>query len=288
MGSNDQLPSAATSAVPMTLPLSRTCTRVTSVGSTLPLYSGLLSSVVSPETILPCTGPTSSQRSNSFSASIDGAMVSYACVASAALLGFLAASWAAPSATSTEISPSEPAGGVTTKVYTEPLTAVNSPTVPPVTLILLASNPTTSSLNVKVNVTDPSTPTISDTSSVIVSTGGAASTTASVGSLELPAGSVAVTVSLSPSSRPGFSITALPSASASTDCSLPSGNFTVTFEPGSACTTISSCALTGSTTGLSGASASTMAVIGSLSTPSGLVTTIWISSPCERPGLGME
>ena len=73
----------------------------------------------------------------------------------------------------TVMSPSLLASGVTTSVYSVALTAVNAPFVPFATVTLLASNPVTASLKVKVKVTSPVA--VPDTSSVIVTLGAAVS-----------------------------------------------------------------------------------------------------------------
>ena len=113
--------------------------------------------------------------------------------------------------------------------------------------------------------------------------GGIASTTISLGSLVLPAGSVAVTLTLSPSSNPGFFTVKLPFLSATVVSVLPSGYFTVTVESGSARPVIGSLPLTGSTSGKSGAFASTVTIVFSLSA-SPLTTTTESLSPSLRPG----
>ena len=80
-----------------------------------------------------------------------GAFMSTACTAwMAAVEGLPAASIAAPAATSTVTSPSKPAVGVTTSVYTVLLTAVNVPLDPLVTVTSSAVKPVTASAKVKV------------------------------------------------------------------------------------------------------------------------------------------
>ncbi|MNJ59018.1 hypothetical protein D3C77_546810 [compost metagenome] len=70
----------------------------------------------------------------------------------------------------------------------------------------------------------------------------------------LPAGSVAVAVTVSPSTRvPGFGTDQLPSVPATTVAVVPSGKLTVTVEPASAVPLIGSVALIGSSTGAFGA-----------------------------------
>ena len=83
--------------------------------------------------------------------------------------------------------------------------------------------------------------------------GATASTISVAGGEVLPAGSVAVAFTSSPSSRPGFGTVQLPSGPATTVAVVPSGNVTVTVEPGSAVPVIGSVPLIGSITGASGA-----------------------------------
>ncbi len=66
-----------------------------------------------------------------------------------------AASVKAPPATSTVIFPAEFAGGVTTKVYCVPDTAVKAPAVPPATVMSPTAKFVLASLKVKVYVTAP-------------------------------------------------------------------------------------------------------------------------------------
>ncbi len=99
----------------------------------------------------------------------------------------------------------------------------------------------------------------------------------------LPAGSVAVTLTLSPSSKPGFFTSKLPSLSATVVAVLPSGNFTVTVEPDSAFPTIGFSPLMSPTSGTSGAFASTVTMVLPLSA-SPFTTTTAISSPSSSPG----
>ncbi|MNH93861.1 hypothetical protein D3C73_464710 [compost metagenome] len=81
----------------------------------------------------------------------------------------------------------------------------------------------------------------------------------------LPAGSVAVAVTVSPSTRvPGFGTDQLPSGPATTVAVVPSGKLTVTVEPASAVPLIGSVALIGSSTGAFGAVVSTVYVCVSL------------------------
>ena len=61
----------------------------------------------------------------------------------AAVLGLPLASKAAPAATLTVISPSSPASGVTTRVYSVPLTAEKVPLVPLFTAMSSAVKPVT-------------------------------------------------------------------------------------------------------------------------------------------------
>jgi hypothetical protein len=58
-------------------------------------------------------------------------------------------------ATSTVMFPVEFAGGVTTKVYCVPDTAVKAPAVPPATVMSLAAKVVLASLKLKVYVTSP-------------------------------------------------------------------------------------------------------------------------------------
>ena len=82
------------------------------------------------------------------------------------------------------------------------------------------------------------------------------------GNDSLPAGSVAVAVTVSPSTKPpGFGTLHSPVVgSATTSVVLPSGKVTVTVEPGSAVPVIGSVALIASSTGASGAVVSTVNV----------------------------
>ncbi|CAI3139060.1 hypothetical protein MWMV18_MWMV18_03608 [Acinetobacter calcoaceticus] len=77
----------------------------------------------------------------------------------------------------------------------------------------------------------------------------------------LPAGSVAVAVTVSPSTRvPGFGTDQLPSVPATTVAVVPSGKLTVTVESGSAVPVIGSTAFTGSMSGAFGATVSIVTV----------------------------
>ncbi|KXZ74395.1 hypothetical protein AVENLUH5627_00021 [Acinetobacter venetianus] len=91
----------------------------------------------------------------------------------------------------------------------------------------------------------------------MVIAGAKPSTVAVAGSDVLPAGSVAVAVTVSPSFNPGLSTVQPPSDPATTFTLLPSGKVTVTVEPGSAVPVIGSFSLIGLITGAFGASTST-------------------------------
>ena len=114
--------------------------------------------------------------------------------------------------------------------------------------------------------------------------GANASTSTSAGVLRLPAASVAVTSSSAPCCRPGFAKENLPSGPATVVPVLPSGKVMVTVDPGSAEPVMVSCPLTGRTSGIWGASASTITTVGPLFPPSGLPAIKVTSSPCWSPG----
>ena len=78
-----------------------------------------------------------------------------------------------------------------------------------------------------------------------------------VGAEVLPAGSVAVAVTVSPLFKPGFGTVQLPSGPATTTAVPPPGKVTVTVEPGSAVPVIGSVALIGLISGAFGAVTST-------------------------------
>jgi hypothetical protein len=79
-----------------------------------------------------------------------------------------AASVKAPPATSTVIFPAEFAGGVTTKVYCVPVTAVKVPAVPPATVMSPAVKFVLASLKLKVYVTsEDADPTVSSVMAMV-------------------------------------------------------------------------------------------------------------------------
>ena len=85
------------------------------------------------------------------------------------------------------------------------------------------------------------------------------STISVAGCDELPAGSFATAVTISPLFKPpGFGTVQLPSGPATTCAVLPSGKVTVTVEPGSAVPVIGSVALIGSISGAFGGVTSTV------------------------------
>ncbi|KHF78909.1 Siroheme synthase / Precorrin-2 oxidase [Acinetobacter sp. neg1] len=90
--------------------------------------------------------------------------------------------------------------------------------------------------------------------------GGVRSTVSVPGTDGLPAGSVAIAVMVSPSTKPpGFGTVHSPVVgSVTTSTVVPSGKVTVTVEPGSAVPVIGSVPLTGSISGAAGAVTSTL------------------------------
>ncbi len=103
----------------------------------------------------------------------------------------------------------------------------------------------------------------------------------------LPAGSVAVAVTVSPSTRlPGFGTDQLPSVPATTVAVVPSGKLTVTVEPGSAVPLTGSVALIGSSTGAFGAVVSmvTTAVSVPALPAASVAVTVMVCGPSVNAG----
>src|SRR5690606_40422654 len=104
----------------------------------------------------------------------------------------------------------------------------------------------------------------------------------------LPAGSVAIAVTVLPSVIPGFGTVQSPFESALTFAVVSSGKVSVTVEPDSAVSVIGSVALIGSITGAAGATPSTVVVASVESLPAGSVviggTQASTRSPRNLPG----
>ena len=113
-------------------------------------------------------------------------------------------------------------------------------------------------------------------------------TITSVGTVVLPAGSVATAVTLSPSFKPGFGTVHLPSVPTVVVAVVPSGKVTVTFVPSSAIPVIGSLlpASIGSITGIGGGMVSlTVTSVGLEVLPAGSVSTAITIVPSAKPGL---
>ncbi|SSS27323.1 Uncharacterised protein [Acinetobacter baumannii] len=123
---------------------------------------------------------------------------------------------------------------------------------------------------------------------VVTVTAGATASTVPVDAADgLPAGSVATTVTLSPSLRsPGFGTVHLPSGPATTVAVVPSGKVTLTVEPASAVPVTGLVALIGSITGAFGAVVSTVTTALVVPTlPAGSVAvTVTVCGPSVNTG----
>src|SRR5690606_10800921 len=94
-----------------------------------------------------------------------------------------------------------------------------------------------------------------------------------------PAGSVTMTLTSSPSSRPGFATDHLPSGPAVVSAVVPSGNVTETLEPGSAVPVIGSVALIGLIIAASGAVVSLVFLLPESSCTAAIATPRPAASP---------